>query len=72
MFEDFSDAQFRVTLFRKDPPDDKPINEEKRNGKKPNMLLLMKSPVEAGSLNVTPPVKRGRLQSPTATVSARL
>lgn len=38
--EDLSDAKFQATLFRKDSPEDN----DKKNKKKPNMLLLMKSP----------------------------
>jgi hypothetical protein len=41
---DFSDAQFRATLRQRDPSKDKQNKDDKKNGKKPNMLLLMKSP----------------------------
>jgi hypothetical protein len=42
--EDFSDAKFRATLRRRDPSEDKQNKDEKKDVKKPNMLLLFKSP----------------------------
>jgi hypothetical protein len=57
---DFSDAEFRATLRRRDPPEDKQNKDEKKNGKKPNMLLLMKSPRRSWIIQFTEPSEKGK------------
>ena len=57
--EDFSDSKFRAMLFRKDPPEDKENKKTKKDGKKPNLLFLLKSPRRSWIFQFQEPGSKG-------------
>jgi hypothetical protein len=62
--KDFSDAKFRATLRRRDPSDDKRNKDEKKDRKKPNLLLMMKSPRRSWMFQFQDPNPKGTATIP--------